>query len=442
MSTDHGACHRTSAPADFDSRRLAGGLQLHVRRTTRFKSVWVDVFLSQMMQSATVTRLALLARLLERGTRRLPDMRALNRYTDWLYGAALSAQTLAVGPFQILHLHYDAVDGAFVPHEGEDLLECGLRLLGEVLSEPFLEDGVLPPSRVEQEKASLRRYVSALHDDRSLLAHRRCMEQMGAGSPWALAPHGDPEELSHLDGADLLTFLDDFVATAPIDIYVCGDVDADQVADLCTRHLPGAGGARRESTSVPQLQPWSAPRRIDEYGKVSQGRLVLGFRTPVRLGAPEGAYATLVLFNLLFGGDAHSRLYSHIREEEGLCYHIASYIEPMAGLLLVEAGVEPEDRQTLVGKVLDELQDLATNGPSVAEIERSQALARQRLESAEDGRGGLVLFHHMRRLAGTDETRHELHSALGSVTPSALRALAAAIVLDTEYFLTPVKPAG
>lgn len=442
MSTDDDASARPPAPGDFDSRILAGGLQFHVRHTTRFKSVWVDVFLGQMMQPGAVTRLALLARLLERGTRRLPDLRALNRHTDWLYGAALSAQTLAMGPFQVLHLHYDALHGAYVPQEADNLLECGLQLLGEVLTDPFLEDGVLPPARIEQEKASLRHYVSALHDDRTMLAQRRLMEQMCAGTPWALAPYGDPEELSGLDGANLLTYLRDFVTTAPMDIYVCGDVDSDQAADLCTRHLPGAPKARRRPASVPELQPWAASRRIHETGKVSQGRLLLGFRTPIRLSAPVGDYATLILFNLLFGGDAHSRLYNHIREEEGLCYHIASYMEPMAGLLLVEAGVEPQDRRCLVGKVLDELSDLATQGPSSAEIERSQALSRQRLDSAAEGRGDLVHFHQMRRLAGTDSSRLELHSALGSVTSATLRTLAAAIVLDTEYFLAPVDPVG
>ena len=48
----------------------------------------------------------------------------------------------------------------------------------------------------------------------------------------------------------------------------------------------------------------------------------------------------------------------------------------------------------------------------------------------------------MRRLAGADSSRLELRSAFGLVTSATLRTLAAAIVLDTEYFLAPVDPVG
>ncbi len=425
------------APDDFDSRQLVGGVQLHVRRSTRFKSVWIDLFQPVLMQPGNVTRLALLGRLLERGTSRLPDLRALNRHTDWLYGAALSTQTIAVGPFQLLHLHYDVVDQAFIPQAEDDLLACGLQLLGEVLSDPFLEQGRFPVARVEQEKSSLCRYVESLYGDRTLLAQRRAMEQMCSGTPWALLPHGDPAELEGLDGDNILQFLQDFVANEPVDVYVCGDVDADQVEALCAQHLPSLDRSRRSLPAVPDLPPATEPRHIREEEDVSQGRLVLGFRTHVQLAGPEIEYAALVLFNLIFGGDAHSRLYSRIREDAGLCYHIASFTDPMSGLLFVEAGVEPDDRQILLEQVLAELDDIATHGPTGPELQRSQNLARQRLESAEDGRDGLVRFHLSRRLAGVETSRLHFLTCLAMVTAADVRAVAARIRLDTEYFLEP-----
>jgi predicted Zn-dependent peptidase len=388
------------------------------------------------MQPVAVTQLALLARLLERGTSRLSDLRALNRHTDWLYGAALSAQAIAVGPFQLLHLHYDAVDEVFVPDAEEDLLACGMRLLGEVLTDPFLEDGRLPDARVEQEKSSLRRYVDSVYADRSLLAQRRAMERMCAGSPWALLAHGDPAELCGLDGSGLLQLLRDLIVTVPMHVYVCGNVNSEQVADLCTRYLPCVDRADPVD-QIPDLPSPAAPRRVRETDDVSQGRLVLGFRTNVSLRSADGEYAALVLLNLLFGGDAHSRLYSRIREDQGLCYYIGSYTEPMSGLLFVEAGVEPADQPQLLDQVLGELLDLATVGPTALETQRSKELASQRLESAEDGRDGLVRFHLSRRLAGVDTSRRQLLGALESVTPAQIRAVAASTVLDTEYYLAP-----
>lgn len=425
--------------ADFDSHCLAPGQHLHVRHTTRFKSAWVDVFLPQLLRPVAATQLALLSRLLERGTSRLPDLRALNRHTDWLYGAALSTQTISIGPYQVLHLHYDAMAGAFAPADtDDDLLAAGLQLLGDALHEPFLQHGQFPLERIEQEKLSLQRYVQSLDADRTGMAQRRCMQSIGAGTCWALESHGAPEELDAIDGAQLLHMLGELNESNVMEVYVCGDVDAEKVARLCRQALPAPTNVSRSDGGT---APWidlpanTGPHRICEHADVTQGRLVLGFRTGTR--RKDHDHAVVLLLNLVLGGDAHSRLYRRIREEGGLCYHIASYADTLAGLLFVEAGIDADDRATVVNQILAELAELGRNGPSSAELERVVMLSRQRLESAEDGRDGLVRFHYVRRLIGLNETRLEFQRDLSTVTAGQIRELAAAIELDTEYFLAP-----
>ena len=298
---------------DFESLCLEGGLRLHVQRSHRFKSVWVDLFLPQLLRPVDNTRLALLARLLERGTRRHPDLRALNRHTDELYGASLSSQSEAVGAFQVLHLHYDALDPAFLPAPGADLLRAGFELLGEALAAPYLDGGAFPPARVEQEKESLRRSVEALYSDSTLLALRRCLEIMCAGEPYGLPAHGDPEDLDAIHGADLPAYLEEYRATAPIDVYVCGNVETEAVAELCRRHL---GWPRRVRADLPDPPPHrgaGSPRRAGERGDASQGRLVLGYRTQATVGGQGRGYPALALLNLLLGADVHSRLYRAVR---------------------------------------------------------------------------------------------------------------------------------
>lgn len=438
MHTDDGL-----PAADFDSFDLRDGARLHVRRTDRFKSVWVDLFQAEIMQPVAVTRRALLARLLERGTRRFPDLRSLNRHTDWLYGAALSAQTVGVGPFQALHLHFDAVDPAFLPEEAPDLLSEGLTLLGELLSEPCLSaDGGFPAERVQQEKESLRRFAESLDADRSGLAQRRCLRQLTGESPWSLPAHGDPADLDGLDGGGLRDDLRDIAASAPIDVYVCGDVDAQAVARACEERLR-LGASRRAHASVPPAPAASAApesgalRRIDDVAAASQGRLVLGLQGDITLAGPVPSYAALLLLNLVLGGDAHSRLYAGLREDRGLCYHVGSWFEPMGGFLLVEAGIEATDREAVVAFVASTLDDLARQGPAADELERSRALARQRLESAADAREGLVRFDLARRLAGTDVSRRLLHHALSLVTPADVARAARGLRLCVDYLLRP-----
>lgn len=426
--------------ADFDSRPLSPGQTLHVRRTTRFKSVWIDLFLPQPLRPVAATQLALVARLLERGTATWPDLRALNRHTDWLYGASLSSQTIGVGPWQILHLHYDAMAGAFAPDAGDDLLGQGLQLLSDVLHRPFLQQGQFPPERVAQEKNSLENFVESLDADRTGLAQRRCLQQIAAGTSWALEAHGARHELEGISADQLLAMLRQTIQTCPMDIYVCGDVDVDAVARLCQQVLPATGAAPELGIPMPwvELPAPTGPHKIAQQADVAQGRLAMGFRTGV--SATGGGRAAAVLLNLILGGDAQSRLYQRIREHNGLCYHVASYADLLAGLLFVEAGIDADDRATVVAQILEELADLAASGPTSAELERARTLALQRLESAADGRDGLVRFHYARRLTGIGETRLGFHAAVAAVGAQDIRRLAGAIELDTEYFLEPTEP--
>ena len=422
--------------ADFESLLLGPGLRLHVRRSRRFKSVWIDLFLPRLLQPVAATRMALVGRLLERGTSRRPGIRQLNRYMDDLYGAAFSSQTVAMGPFQVLRLHFDAVDGACLPGR-PDVLAPGLELLGQVLREPHLEDGAFPGAWVRQEKESLRRSVRSLDSDRTLLARRRCLEIMCEGEPYALAAHGDPGELCGLTGADLLADLRGLTGSSALDLYLCGDVDVDRAAALAEKAL----GWHREPVEMPRPPAHGARagvRKVTEKERVAQGRMMLGYDTEVTVGGAERArYPALVLLDLVFGAEHHSRLAQLVREESGMCYHIATCGEPMGGMLFVEAGVEAEDREAVGALVRDQLRELSEAGPERAELERSRALALQRLDGLDDARDRLVRFDYHRRLAGADTSRRRLRQALAGVTAEAVRGEAARLRLETDYFLEP-----
>ena len=86
----------------------------------------------------------------------------------------------------------------------------------------------------------------------------------------------------------------------------------------------------------------------------ARGKNGVGLSHQVAYGANgTNDYPALVLLNLILGGDAPSRLFKHLREEEGLCYYIASHIEALSGLLFVTAGIEASAYPEVRDKVKD-----------------------------------------------------------------------------------------
>ena len=73
---------------------------------------------------------------------------------------------------------------------------------------------------------------------------------------------------------------------------------------------------------------------------MKQGKLNIGFRSNIFYGDPE--YFALQLYNGLFGGFSHSKLFINVREKASLAYYASSRLESHKGLLIVMSGIENE----------------------------------------------------------------------------------------------------
>lgn len=419
--------------ADFDQARLEGGVELFIGRDRRFKSARVDLFLSTRLRQRHNTRLALIGRLLERGTRSLPDLQSLNRFLDELYGAGFGAEVELLGDFQILHLSLEVVDGRFLPG-GEALLEKGARFLREALCEPLQEGDGFSPAYLRQEKSALAFYILNLANDKTAHALRRCLEEMCRGEPCGLPAHGDVRDFRGITAGNLLRAHRRLLASSPIAVFATGQVDPERWVALCRElfvweRAPEAN-ALLSLTSAP-----GTPRQIFEAHDVSQARLVLGYRTGIALGHPD--YPALVLFNALLGGDAQSRLFRQVREEAGLCYYIASHLEPLCGLLFIEAGIEPEAYGQVRRQIDAQVEALRQGAFAPDELERVRGLLRRGLYALDDSREGLVRFYYQQRLAGCWQSRRQFQQRLEAVLPADVARVADRAALDTAFFLFP-----
>ena len=421
---------------DFERLCLGTGAHLHLRRTNSFKSTTVDIFIQDLLQRRRNTRVALIGRLLERGTRRLPDMRSLNRWVDGLYGASFAADVDQLGDRQLIHLHFQVLDERFLRHR-EELLEPGIEFLREVLHHPVREGQGFRRDHLRQEKVALKLQIDSLFNDKAAYAQRRCVEAMCSDEPFGLSPHGDPRDFRGIGGANLMSFHHRLLQENPVDVFVSGQVDCDRMTGLCSRLLPEERAAAM-APRAPSRPPFPQDvREILECQDVNQGRLALGYRTPVTLADP--AYPALALYNAILGGEAQSRLFVHLREEAGLCYSIGSHLEPLCGLLLIEAGIEAPDYARVREAIGEQLEELSATRVPAAELDRVRRVVLTCLVALNDSREGLVRFSYLRSLVGQPGSRREFRERLLSVTSEDIRAVAQTVALDTVFFLSSAK---
>ena len=93
---------------------LATGVFLHLHRVPLYKTVRIDICIGEQLRQSRNSRLALISRLLERGTRSLPDLQSLNRFIDELYGAHYYAVVDKLGEYQFMRLCLELIDEKYL----------------------------------------------------------------------------------------------------------------------------------------------------------------------------------------------------------------------------------------------------------------------------------------------------------------------------------------
>jgi predicted Zn-dependent peptidase len=418
---------------DFQIYDLDSKIKLFVQPTGRFKNVVLRLFVQTHLgddPSAT----AVLPHVMMRGTRKRPTMGKITEHLDGMYGARADADAAKIGENHVLSFRVDCVADRHLPGRSGNV-KRGMEFLAELATDPAGNGKGLRPDYVEQEVRNQSRALEDLMSDRAEWAAVRCVEAMCKGEAYATNEMGTLEGLAKVTAASLTARHRRLLETAPIELYVAGRVEADEIAEQADRIFR----IRNRSTviEVPKTVssvPVGEPRHVVEKMDVEQGKLVMGLRTQVTYKDPEST--ALSFFNGVFGGFAHSRLFVNVREREGLAYSAGSSLEKTKGLMMVHAGIDLSKFDKCFAVILAELESIRAGKVTDSEMEATRRAMKERMRSLLDSPARAIGGLYERRLSGAVKTVEESLAELSAVTKEDVVAVARKVKLDTVYFLT------
>ena len=416
------------------------GLRVHVRPDPRFKRVAAVLAWQMPLAAETASPFALLPRLLRRGTRRHPDLPALERALADLYGASLGAGVEKMGDRHLATLSLTWPGGRFVPGAGDEgpggLVARALGLLLEVFADPYLEGEGFPAERVAEEREAQIQRIRALVNDKATYAVRHCLEHLCAGEPYGLSELGDPERLAGLDGDDVLRLHRRVRAVAPLDLFVAGPVEPAPLLEAVAAAWERVGGGPREVLALPAAVirgPRPEPRRVEETLPMEQGWLVLGLRAPIGFDHP--LRPALEMYNGILGGFVHSKLFLNVRERASLAYSAWSRLVRGKGLILAMAGIDPRKRAEAEAIMLRQMEDIAAGRISDEELEATRRSLVERLRAELDQPGALIRAALEGEVYGHRDDPEGLIRAWQAMGRAEVQEVARQVGLDTVYFL-------
>jgi len=411
------------------------GVSLTCITTDKFKTGCLTVNFICELKRDTAAALALLPRVLRRGSVGLPDMQAISAALDDLYGARIEPLVRKTGEIHTVGLFADFPDDRYLP-EGQNILEETAALLGEMLLSPNMQDNCFLASYVDSEKANLIDDIRAAINDKRSYAIGRLLEEMCADEAYGVSKLGRESEAQAITKESLTELYRKILSEAMIKVYYCGSASPERVMKALRSALSKL--TERPNTKVPtteiRLHPTGEPnRRLSESLDISQGKLTVGFRLGRAMDKPN--YPALIVFNSIFGGSITSKLFLNVREKLSLCYYASSMLDKHKGVMLVSSGVEFDKFEIALDEIMHQLQEVKDGNITEWELISAKRYIVTAIMSAMDRVGGLEDLYFDSKISALPYDPIEICSKIDDVTSQQVVEVASEIEAELIFCL-------
>ncbi len=410
---------------------LFPGVTLRCFPDSRFRQGFLSIQFIRELDRAENALNALLPAVLLRGCEGCPDLQAITRRLDELYGAAVGATVRRIGDYQTTGLSATFLDSRYAL-DGEDLLSAVLQFIGQLLTAPVLERGSFRRDYVESEKKNLICAIEATVNDKRLYAASRWEKQMFRKDRGGLPRLGEPEQIRAITSRKLYRHYQDLLATSRIDIFYVGSAEPERVAQLLRSVF---SFAERDFAPLPPQTPFQSSGASEKTEKLSvaQGRLCMGFVTPITIRDKE--FASMQVLNSIFGAGMVSKLFMVVREQLSLCYEIGSSYLGTKGVVCVSAGIDSNMEKPVREQVLTQLEACRQGQITDPELLSAKASIISSLRGTHDSGSSIEGYYAVSALNGLGMTPAEYMEAVSRVTKEDVAKAARTLELDTVYFL-------
>ncbi|MDP4118777.1 MAG: pitrilysin family protein [Bacillota bacterium] len=404
--------------------KLKNGINIYANKENKFKTWSVSIYIYRPLNAAEASQDALMSKVLKSATKNYPTRAAMAKRLDWLYGTSITTGVIKYADVHITIITLKAVCDKYLPEKiSTDVLKFGK----EILLEPKTDGEGFDKEIVDIEKENLKKLIESYVNEKALYADKRCIEIMCADEPFGTDERGTIEELEKIDEKSLYKHYEDVLKNSKIDIFTSGDIDEKEVEEVF--------GDITSNGAIPEVtigKPSEKVKEVTESMDVTQGKLVMGFRTS-HTAAQDKCKA--MVFNALFGGSPTSKLFNNVREKLSLAYYANTRMYFSKGIMMARSGIEIDKYDKVREEILTQLKEVCDGNITDAEMDNAIAHIINVYTSLSDDPETAEAVKAGQIIEGDERSMEELIEGMRKVTKEDVIEIAKGITLDTVYFL-------
>lgn len=401
---------------------------IHFFNTKKFKSILVSTILTNEFAKESLTKNALLRRLITSTNSKLKTETDMVKKSYNLYNSYVGIEN---------SLHNNVITTDFFMEFLEDryseegLLENALDHYFNTMFMPNINGNKFDSKNFKLAKKSLSDLYDSEKDNKDRYAYLRAFEMI---EPEYLRypTIGYKEYLDNLNEENMYEFYKEIFKKSNVNIFVLGNFDNEKVLKIINDRVKDKF---YKNENKYRSNNFSLERDIKEKvekDKTNQSKLVMLFKL-VDITERE-RNVILPIFNRIFGMGADSKLFRNVRENKSLAYVIRSSVSREDNILSVFAGINSESKDDVIKASLEELKNIQEGKITDNEFNNAIMSRKSMLNSFLDENTS-ILYSKISKILTNNYDIDERLKSLETVEISEIVELSKKINLNIIYML-------
>ena len=404
--------------------------------TNKFKNNEIAVFLEVPLRRETITKNAILPAVLKRGSANYTSQLEIGKVLENMYGASFNAGVEKTGESLILKFYIESLCDEYIK-EKANLAEESIKLLFDIIFNPYVQNNSFSEEYVSQEKKNLADIINSRSDDKRVYAVNRCIEEMFKGEPYGLYKYGYAEDLKDITAKSLYEYYLKMLKECKMYVIINGKeaenitipqtpYDIEELKTIVdTSKKENKNQKKIEQTNHNQSEEKTVTEELD----VTQGKLMIG------LDVDSDNKFAASMYNVVLGGSANSKLFQNVREKASLAYSASSSYIRRKNAIIIKTGIELKNYEKTLSIIKAQLQDMKDGKITDDEVKSAKQLATSSLKMIPESQDETITFSLDQDMYGENLTVEEYIKKVEAVTKEQIIDVANKVKINTIYYL-------
>ena len=410
---------------------LFPGIAVHFMQSKKFKTNKITMRFTAPLSLDLISGRMLSASVLETANKSYPTAQILRKHLAALYGADLSTHAYRRGQSHLVDVSLTYVRDEFLSKKNVLTAQI-LELLHQVLFNPLLDEDGFDKNTFEIEKKQLLARLESELEDPFFFAHKELDHLFFQDESMQLVPRDLISRISVETSKTCYSSFQKMLNEDRIDLFFLGDFNEVEILENL-KNFPLTG--RKETVNIQYRQEYSNVLREGIIRRnLGQSILEMGYRSTIGYG--DDQKMALLLVNGLLGAFPHSKLFTQVREKEGLAYTVSSHLDLFSGFLRLFAGINRQDRNRVRKLMNDQLFDVKNGRFTDAEINQTKEMIRRNMLLSQDNQDSIIDREYLTIFFGKSVLDLDtLIEKLEQVDKDAICKAASSLKLQAIYFM-------